>query len=166
MLDHIKRFFDTRIMAPSSADTAGASVRVGEVAEHEIRLATAALLIEMARADDQLVEGEMQAVTDSVQMTFELSDDECQALLELAEEEVRQSASLFDFTRLVDRGFTNQQKIHVVELLWRVAYSDNHLDKYEEHLLRKLADLLHVSHQDFLKAKHRIQAGVAELQGK
>lgn len=160
MLDRIKRFFDTRIMPSSSAQSAG---KASDVAEHEIRLATAALLIEMTRTDGQLAEGEMQAVADSVQITFELSDDECQLLLELAEEEVKQSVSLFDFTHLVDKGFTNQQKTHVIELLWRVAYSDNHLDKYEEHLLRKLADLLHVSHQDFLKAKHRVQQ---ELQGK
>jgi uncharacterized tellurite resistance protein B-like protein len=154
MLDRIKQFFDNTIMQ--------ASPQAGELAEHELRLATAALLIEMTRADFGVNHEEMQAVCDALQRTFELTTQETDELVALAEEEVRQSASLFEFTHLVDKAFDLEQKIHVVELLWRVAYSDSHLCKHEEHLVRKLADLLHVPHRDFLRTKHAVQAAMQQ----
>ena len=60
--------------------------------------------------------------------------------------------------RLINRHFSQEEKNHIVELLWEVAYADGELDKYEEHLVRKLADLIYVPHRSFIRAKHRAKA--------
>jgi uncharacterized tellurite resistance protein B-like protein len=88
---------------------------------------------------------------------FDLADDECQKLFELAEEEIRDAVDYHQFTRLIAREFTQAQKIKVIELLWSVAYADSHLDSLEEHMVRKIADLIYVSHKDLIKTKHKIQ---------
>ena len=122
-----------------------------------MQLATAALLIEMTRADFKVEESERRMVGEAIRRTFDLSPEETAELIGLADEESRQSVSIYDFTRLIDRGFALEQKKHVVELLWRVALSDAELEKHEEHLIRKVAKLIHVRHSDFIDAKLRAQ---------
>ena len=78
-------------------------------------------------------------------------------LVRLADAEVEGSNSLFEFTHLVDRSFTPEQKKHIVRLLWEVAYSDNRLKDREEYLIRKIAKLLHVHHRDFINEKLRMK---------
>ncbi len=92
-----------------------------------------------------------------MQRFFELSAQECDALVRLAEEELDGTVSYFEFTRLINEQFTMRQKAHIVELLWKVAFSDAKIDKYEEHYVRKIADLLYVPHREFIAAKHRAE---------
>jgi uncharacterized tellurite resistance protein B-like protein len=75
----------------------------------------------------------------------------------LAEEAAHHATSDYEFTSLINKGFTPEQKVKVVEHLWEVAFADRELHKYEEHLVRRIADLLYVSHTDFIAAKHRVQ---------
>jgi len=89
---------------------------------------------------------------------LKLANDECHILFELAEAEVKEAVDYHQFTRLIASEFTQAQKIKVVELLWSVAYADSHLDSMEEHMVRKIADLIYVSHKDFLKTKHKVQS--------
>ena len=91
---------------------------------------------------------------------FGLTDEECHALFVLAEEEVKEAVDYYQFTSLIAREFTRAQKIKVVELLWSVAYADSHLDSMEEHMVRKIADLIYVSHKDFMKTKHKVQSAM------
>jgi uncharacterized tellurite resistance protein B-like protein len=135
MLDAIKNFFKQNISSEEDGDL-----------DHQLKLATAALLIEM-----------MQQVKTALKEKFDLTDDECHTLFELAEEEVGDAVDYHQFTSLIAREFTQAQKIKVVELLWSVAYADSHLDSLEEHMVRKIADLIYVSHKDFMKTKHKIQ---------
>ncbi|MDX9740519.1 MAG: TerB family tellurite resistance protein [Gammaproteobacteria bacterium] len=125
--------------------------------EQRTRLATAALLIEMTRADRQVTEAERQAVDAALREVFALGTGEAAELVRLAELEVKQASSLFQFTHLVDKAYPMERKIHIVELLWRVAYSDSCKDHHEEHLVRKIADLLHVPHSAFILARHRAE---------
>ncbi len=147
MLSRIKRFFEDRIGAPAA---------VPDPAEHEhaLRLATAALLIEISRADTDISQDERTTIARSVQRVFQLDEHETHELVKLAELEVEEAVSLYQFTRLVDTEFGAQDKKEIVRLLWAVSFADGALDKYEEHLVRKIADLLHVSHADFMHAKH------------
>ena len=92
----------------------------------------------------------------SVGKHFGLSEREAKALIELAATEHAESIDYFQFTSLINQYYNPLQKIKIVEELWRVAYADNELHKYEEHVIRRLADLIHVSHKDFIAAKHRI----------
>ena len=90
----------------------------------------------------------------------ELSEDALHALIDdlfiLASEEARQSVDLYQFTSLIREHFSQEKKIKTIECLWTIAYADNHLDAHEEHLIRRIADLLYVTHQDFINAKHRV----------
>ena len=152
MLNTIRDFFETRILADTDA-TEEASI------EHGHRLATAALLVEMTRADFNATEKERQAVLRTMQRVYELEDHETRELVALAEQEANEATSLYPFTSLINRHFSAPQKVHVIELLWEIAYVSGKLDKYEEHLVRKVADLLHVPHSAFIRAKHKVSQG-------
>jgi uncharacterized tellurite resistance protein B-like protein len=149
MLKAIKDFFENNISPEANGDL-----------EHELKLATAALLIEMMYQDDQVHEKEMDAAKEALMEKFGLTEDECHALFSLAEAEVKEAVDYHQFTSLIAREFTQAQKIKVVELLWSVAYADSHLDSMEEHMVRKIADLIYVSHKDFMKTKHKVQSAL------
>ncbi|MCH8263021.1 MAG: TerB family tellurite resistance protein [Proteobacteria bacterium] len=146
MLSAIKNYFEQNILLEEDGDL-----------DHQLKLATAALLIEMMFQDDQVHDEEIDTVKTALRERFDLTDDECQKLFELAEEEVGDAVDYHQFTSLIAKEFTQAQKIKVIELLWSVAYADSHLDSLEEHMVRKIADLIYVSHKDFIKTKLKIQ---------
>ena len=125
--------------------------------EHAQRLATAALLIEISRADFDVADEEKLAIEQTLRDSFGISDEETREIIALAEQEVSESISLYEFTRLVDEGFTPAQKRHIVGLLWQVAFSDDRLEEREEYLIRKIAKLLHVPHADFIDEKLKVK---------
>lgn len=146
MLQSIRRFFQDRVASEVNRPATDAR-------EHALRLAAAALLFEVARADAQIKEEERVALRAAVRDVFGLSGAEADELLALAEDESRAAASLYEFTRLVDTGFNPEQKVRLVELLWSIGFADREKDAHEEHLVRRIADLLHVSHSAFIAAK-------------
>lgn len=148
MLDAVKKFFDQRF------DAAGHGHDEQDVS-HALQLATAALLVEMQRADTRAEESETAAIRAVLSRHFELDEDETGNLLRLAEDRADTSVSLHEFTRLIHAHFTPAQKVTVVELLWRVAYADGYIDADEEHLVRKVADLLYVPQAAYIRAKER-----------
>ncbi|MFQ5470986.1 MAG: TerB family tellurite resistance protein [Gammaproteobacteria bacterium] len=150
MFSTVKEFFENKISGNTVA-------KAEHSTDHTIELATAALLVEMTRADYHVSAKERESVDRALSEVFGLSDRETVELVKLAEQEVREAASLYPFTSLIDKHFSQSEKIHVVEMLWRVAFSDGHKDKYEEYLVRKISDLLHVSHKDFIKARHLVE---------
>lgn len=149
MLASIKKFFDERI---GSADVAQDST-------HALHLACAALLFEVARMDFSVDETELEALARALQQTFSLSATESHELIDLAEAEMQDATSYHAFTSLINQSFEYGQKVKVVEMLWQVAFADRQLDRYEEHMVRKVAELLYVSHADFIQAKHRVMDG-------
>lgn len=130
--------------------------------DHALHLATAALLFEVLRVDDEEHPEELAAVEKALQDVFGLGQEEIAQLAELARQEAEESVSLHQFTSLVNDYFSMQQRVRVVEMLWQVAYADGHLDRYEEALARKISDLLYVSHRDFIRAKHRVLDGMSK----
>ncbi len=151
MLDSIKRFFEERVAAEAAQPSP-------EAREHGLRLAAAALLFEIVRADAEIKEEERTVVRAAIQGTFGLAQEEAEELMRLAEEESRDATSLYEFTHLIDKAFSPEQKKRVVELLWLVAFADGEKHAHEEHLVRKIAGLLHVPHPDFINAKIRARA--------
>ncbi len=123
-------------------------------AAHTLRLAAAALLVEMTRADFNIDEVERAAVLNALESAFELDAEETRTLLEMAEQQADASTSLHDFTQVINERFSPEKKLQLIELLWRVAYADGVIDKYEDHLVRKVAALIYVPHGDFIRAKH------------
>lgn len=151
MLDKIRRYFDQHLLPdPSAAE--------GD-SKHRLYLAIAALLLEMTEVDGNVRPEERKAVEEAVRGHLELTEDEVVELLELAEAERADSTDYFQFTSLINGAYTPEQKIELVELLWRIAYANEGLHRYEEHLVRRVADLIYVSHRDFIAAKHRAGIG-------
>ena len=140
MIQSIREFFAVRIASE-------------ERKEPSLELATAALLIEVSRADFQVSDEERGAIEEQVRRSFGLTEAETREIVAWAEEEVARAVSLYEFTRLVDRSFTPEQKRHVIGLLWEVALTDERIVPREEHLIRKIATLLHVPHETFIAEK-------------
>ena len=155
MLKAIKIFFEQNMSLEVFTGTVTGID--SEKPEHQLRLATTALLIEMMNQDEKVHETEKQAVREALKDNFNLDDDEISELCTLAEEELHNATDYYQFTKLIAEHFTQSQKIQVIELLWRIAYADNHLDAYEEHMVRRIADLIYVPHHDFIRTKLKAQ---------
>ncbi len=121
--------------------------------EGRLNLAAAALLVETARADFTQDLEEDAMLEEVLADTFNLPPAEVHELVREASETVAESTSLYQFTRLINDHYTPEQKLNLVGAMWRVAYADGNLDKYEEHLIRKIAELTYVPHGDYIKSK-------------
>jgi len=149
MVSVIKQFFEKYVKPPADSPE--------KESGHSLQLATAALFIEMMQADAKTSKYEQITVADSIRSKFKLTGEETNALLQLAEKKVRNSTGYYEFTSLINKGFTYEQKLKVVEHLWEIAFADDDLDKYEEHMIRKIANLIYISHKDFIEAKLRVR---------
>ncbi len=134
-----------------------ASVKTNDVSEHSVRVATAALLVEMIKADGKVSDDERKAVMRTIRSKFNLTEEEAKSLKELAKEKIRKATDYYEFTSLIHRGLSYEQKVEIIEHLWEIAFTDKHLDKHEEHMVRKIADLIYVEHKDFIEAKLRVK---------
>ena len=119
--------------------------------------ACAALLIEIAFADKDFDETEKQALKQALIQTYDISESEIQEIIEDAETTVDESTSLYGYTRIVNDEFGYEDKLNLLKNLWKVAYADGYLDKYEEHIIRKISDLIHISHSDYINIKLEIR---------
>lgn len=131
-----------------------------EARRHGVQLATALLMIEVTRADYSEDLTENQKAFQLLKDFFELSADEAKLLVQEAKQEADHAASLQSFTRQLHEKLTVAEKHRVVEMLWRVALADDHLDKHEDHLVRKIADLLYVSHRDLIRIRNQVRDAV------
>ena len=125
--------------------------------ERRLQMANAALMVEMLLADELVTTDEENKIRQLLKRRFHLDESEIESLIDLAHDEKHAATDYYAFTSLINTHYTQQQKIDLVEDLWRLAYSDDSLDKYEEHLVRRLAELLHVPHNDFIRTKHKAQ---------
>jgi len=123
-----------------------------------VALASAALLIEVARADFTADDAELNAMIDHLTQVFSLSPDDVDRLTAQAASQVDHATSLYEFTRTVNDNCTPKARIQLIDAMWQVAYADGILHKYEEHLIRRTSELLYVAHADFIQAKHRAKA--------
>jgi len=150
MLPNIKQFFQQHMTAPGS--------RSGTGQPQALQVATAALLVEVMRADQHIKEAERHAVTHTLQKCFGLAPAETAELIRLAEREATQATDYYQFTTLINEHFTAEQKQQVVEYLWQVAAADHEIERFERTLVQKIADLLHVPRAAQIAARDRALA--------
>ena len=112
-----------------------------------------ALLLETSMADEILDESELIALKNTLQKDFQINEDEIDELIDLAKENVEDSTSLYEFTRDINDNFDSAERVKLIESMWKIAYADGNIDKYEEHIIRKVSNLIYVAHSDFIKAK-------------
>lgn len=147
MLRNLKQFFDRHLLASGREE--------GENAQHALRVATAALLFEVMRTDNEIKEVERHAMTVAIQKNFELTAEEMTSLLRLAEAEVEQATDYYQFTALINKHYTAEQKEQIIEHMWQVALADHEIDRFERTLVHKIADLLHVPRPAQIAARER-----------
>ena len=126
-----------------------------EERQHRLQLAAAALLIETARADFTQGAEEEAALATLLSSSLRLDANEVQSLIIQAAAQVDESTSLYEFTRVINDHYTPQQKQQLIYAMWTVAYADGDIDKYEEHLIRQVAELTYVAHEDYIRANLR-----------
>ena len=119
--------------------------------------ACAALLVEIAFADKDFEEREKQSLKESLIQTYGIEESQIQEIIDDAQQTVNESTSLYGYTRIVNDEFEYNDKLDLLRNLWKVAYADDNLDIYEEHLLRKISDLIHISHSDYINIKLEIR---------
>ena len=146
MLQSINSFFDEYLNTKDESTTT-------EEAVDKIHLASAALMIELCKADNSIDDSETRKISIILQKKFDLPADTLEALFNLAQQEADEATSVYQFTSLINEAYDQSAKIALIQDMWEVAFADGNLDRYEEHLIRKVAELLHVSHSNFIKTK-------------
>lgn len=146
MLTQIKAFFDQHLALDDK--------QTGT--EQALQLAVGALLLEMSHMDGTVDDDELEAINHALRQSFDLNSAEAAELLSLAQAEHADAIDSYQFTSLINAHYSMEQRIQLIEMLWQIAYADHSLHKYEEHLLRRISDLLYVSHSAFIAAKHRV----------
>ena len=153
MIDLVRRFYEK--VTPS-----GPKDRESDPA-HDVRVATCALLLEMAQIDGRLDDAEKERILGILKREYELSGECAEALLEASRQELEGSIDLWKFTRLINENYSPEEKIAILETVWEIAFTDGRLEKHEDYLAHKMANLLHLDHEQLIGAKLRAREKVA-----
>ncbi len=124
-----------------------------QIETHDIQHAAAALMVEVMVADHDWDDMEVEKIHELLIGNLNLTQAESQDILEEATTKQQSANDLYQFTSVVNEHYDNDQKFELLKQLWMVAYADAQVDRYEEHMIRKLADLLHLPHSQFIRAK-------------
>jgi len=126
--------------------------------EQKIQVATCALLMEIAAADDHFSEPEKNKIIDIMKNTFNLSSEYVEELIEITREKISSSVSIYEFTDTINLNFTREEKLEVLLNIWRLIFVDDVMDKYEEFLVRRIAGNLKLEHSDLIQSKMEARA--------
>ncbi len=148
MLESLKRFFNKPTVAISNNEK--------QVSEHDMRVATCALFVEMARIDDKFTQTEVDTILSILQEKYGLSQEHADALLAEADKELDESVDLWQFARLINENYSVDEKIEIIETLWQMVFVDGKMDRYEHYLMSKLKNLLRLSHDQVINAKLKV----------
>ena len=153
MLNVMKKFFQQ-----DAAPEDKVELKEEDRAER-IQVATCALLLEVANSDDEFSDIERDNIVQILEKDFELSDEYAKELMELSDKEREESIDLWHFTNLINEHYSIEEKIRIIEMVWKVIYADGKLDKYEDHLAYKLSQLLRLEHKHLIDAKLKVRDG-------
>ena len=124
---------------------------------HQLAVAATALMVQLSRVDNNEDERELQTIVDCAVQAHQVTREEAEAILKDALEHADDATSMYEFTGQINEHLDQNAKQRLLESIWRVAFADGRIDKYEEHLIRRMADLLHLNHREFMQARHRAQ---------
>ncbi len=135
------------------------SNRAGETENdpRSLEVATCALFLEIANSDEHFDEVEREKIVSIMKKTFGLNEKEIEDLMAVTSEEVKKSVSIYEFTDIINQHYNYDEKIKIIENLWRIVLADNELHKYEDYMIRLISTNLHISHRDFIAAKLRVK---------
>lgn len=122
-----------------------------------LAVAATALMVQLSRIDNNEDERELQTIVDCAVNAHEVTREEAEEILQDALNQVDDATSLYEFTGQINEQLDQDAKQVLLESIWRVAFADGRIDKYEEHLIRRIADLLHLNHREYMQARHRAE---------
>ena len=124
---------------------------------YDTTLAVAALLLEMGAIDGEFSLDERDHIISILEDEYQLSKHDVSHLVEEASAEVSASTDYWRFTNMINENYTPEEKVRIVDLLWKIIYADGTVEKHEEYLIRKLARLLGVPHEELIASKLRMR---------
>jgi uncharacterized tellurite resistance protein B-like protein len=148
MLESLKRFFNQSKVEGSKNEK--------QATAHDVRVATCALFVEMARIDEKFTQAEVDTILSILREKYGLSREHADALMAEADKELEASVDLWQFARLINENYSVDEKIEIIETLWQMVYVDGKMDRYEHYLMSKLKNLLRLSHDQLINAKLKV----------
>jgi uncharacterized tellurite resistance protein B-like protein len=152
MFDIAKKFF-------GKFET-GDGKREGRATDDDLRVAACALLLEMSLMDGKFSKTERERLLTIIRNEYDLSDEGVESLIRRSREELDESIDLWAFTNAINQHYSVDEKLHLIEKMWEIAYADGSLDQHENYLVHKVADLLHLSHRQLMDAKLKVKDSV------
>jgi uncharacterized tellurite resistance protein B-like protein len=150
MISSIRRFFEKNLQIDANSSP--------QAREARLPLASAALMFEVLKSDTSIDRRELDALMQVLQERFKLDDNRLEEIMTLAEEASHQATSLYEFTSLINASYGYEERVQLIENLWQIAFADAHIDRHEDHIIRRIADLVHVRHSDFIRTKLAVKA--------
>jgi len=119
----------------------------------KIQIAATALMVEMANSDGSITDDEHESITNSIQKVFNIEIEKIKELIKISKEELKESVSLYEFSGVINENFSHDEKIELMDQLWRLIYTDNKLDKYEDKLVKQIGRMLKLDHKEITNSK-------------
>ncbi|MFC4240329.1 tellurite resistance TerB family protein [Marinobacter oulmenensis] len=142
MIEHLKKLFAQPDNEPVQPD------------RHQLAVAATALMVQLSRVDNDEDQRELETIVDCAVKAHEITREEATDILDDALAHADDATSLYEFTGQINEYLDQANKQSLLESIWRVAFADGRIDKYEEHLIRRMADLLHLNHREYMQARH------------
>lgn len=146
MIERLKKLFTAPEGEPKQPDN------------HQLAVAATALMVQLSRVDQDEDERELKAIVEGAVKAHQVSREEAEEILADALSHADDATSMYEFTGLINEHVDQAGKQALLESIWRVAFADGRIDKYEEHLIRRMADLLHLNHREYMQARHRAES--------
>ncbi|MBD3641790.1 MAG: TerB family tellurite resistance protein [Marinobacter sp.] len=145
MIERLKKLFAVPESEPVKPDA------------HQLAVAATALMVQLSRVDNHEDERELKTIVDCAVKAHQVTREEAEEILQDALAHAEDATSLYEFTGQINEHLDQEQKQTLLESIWHVALADGRIDKYEEHLIRRMADLLHLNHREYMQARHRAE---------
>lgn len=126
----------------------------------KLRIAVTTIMIEAVNADDKLSEKELSGIINQLKNRFDLNTEQSKRLIELSQKYRGDNPDIWYFTNLINEHLNKEDKYELIEMVWRVIYSDGELDKYESSISHKLRGLLHIEHSKFIEIKLKVRQDI------
>ncbi|KAA1174848.1 TerB family tellurite resistance protein [Marinobacter salinexigens] len=123
----------------------------------QLAIASTSLMVQLARVDSNQDDRELQTIVDCAVKANQVTREEAEEILKDALDHADDATSMYEFTGQINESLDQDAKQILLENIWRVAFADGRIDKYEEHLIRRMADLLHLNHREYMQARHRAE---------
>jgi uncharacterized tellurite resistance protein B-like protein len=152
MLSYLKK-----ILMPQENSAEETSLNPGKEHDKKIQLATCILLVEIANADNQFSGEEIEKIISTMQRSYDLGEDEIRELIHLAQERRKTDISIYEYTNIISRSFSNDEKYELLKKFWHLVYTHKSMDKYEEQIVKKIGMLINVDYRDIISAKIQVK---------